>query len=161
MVISTPITEVAVDAITSGVFAKPDPLVVEAYSAPDQEPLKFTSHESLSRYVNLQISQPRGLAFVFVVYPDMGGRPVLETIHLDPQHCPGQKLRYTWNGWGLISIQLYGRDQYRMSRIAANSAARANAWRTTYPAWTAPDLWNWRAVESHTRRLQRILKKVT
>jgi hypothetical protein len=161
MAVARPITEAVVDAVAAGVFAKPDPFVVEAYSTPDREPLSFASPAELANYVKAQISHPRGLAFVFVVYPDMGGRPVRKTIHLDPKHCPGRKLRYTWDGWGLISVQLYGSEQYGLSRVVANSAARANAWASTYPDWNAPDSWNWKAVESHTRRLQRILKKVT
>jgi len=161
MVVAAPITSSAVDAIAAGVFAKPDPFVVEAYSAPDQEPLGFKSRDELADYMKAEVLKPRGLAYVFVVYPDMGGRPVRKTIQLDPHHCPGQKLRYTWDGWGLISVQLHGPEQFRMSRIAANSAARAKAWASTYPEWSSPDDWNWKAVESHTRRLQRILKKVT
>jgi YD repeat-containing protein len=104
MVVSAPLTPSAVDLIAVGVFSKPDPLVVEAYSEPDREPLSFSSHAELVTYIEKQISEPRGLAFVFVVYPDMRGRPVRKTIQLDPKHCPGQKLRYTWDGWGLISI---------------------------------------------------------
>jgi hypothetical protein len=156
-----PITDSAIDAIAAAVFAKPDPFVVEAYSAPDEEPVQFDSSELLARYMKSETSKPRGLAFVFVVYPDMGGRPDRKTIRLDPHHCPGQKLRYTWDGLGLISIQLYGDAKTGMSRIAANSEARANAWAPTYPGWVAPDSWNWVAVQRHTRRLQRILRKVT
>jgi hypothetical protein len=156
-----PLTPSAVDLIAAGVFSKPAPLVIEAYSAPDQEPLSFSSQSELTAYFETQISDPRGLAFVFVVYPDMRGRPVRKTIHLDPKHCPGQKLRYSWDGWGLISIQLYGAQRFRMSRIAANSAARASAWASTYPEWSSPNEWDWKAVASHTRRLQRIFKKVT
>jgi hypothetical protein len=161
MVVAGALTTSAVDLIAAGVFAKSDPLVVEAYSEPDRKPLGFSTATELATYINTHIAEPRGLAFVFVVYPDMRGRPIRKTIHLDPKHCPGEKFRYTWDGWGLISIQLYGADRSRMSRIAANSAARARAWASTYPEWNSPEEWNWKAVESHTRRLQRILKKVT
>jgi hypothetical protein len=161
MVVASPITPSVVDAVAMGVFAKPDPFVVEAYSAPDQEPKRFNTQRDLAEYMKAEVARPRGLAFVFVVYPDMSGKPVRKTIHLDPKHCPGQTLRYTWDGWGMISIQLHGSEQFQMSRIAANSVARANAWAPTHPEWSTPDVWNWKAVESHTRRLQRILKKVT
>lgn len=161
MVLASPITPSIVDAIARGVFAKPDPFVVEAYSSPDREPVRFGTQGALAEYMKAEVSRPRGLAYVFVVYPDMGGEVVRKTIHLDPEHCPGQKLRYTWEGWGMIAVQLYGSEQFQMSRIAANSAARANAWAPTYPESGTPDAWNWKAVESHTRRLQRILKKTT
>jgi hypothetical protein len=161
VVLAKPITESAVDAIAAAVFAKSDPFVAEAYSEPDKEPRMFKSADDLANHIKEQIAAPRGSADIIVVYPDMGGRPVRRTIHLDPKHCPGQKLRYTWDGFGMISLQLYGSDQFRMSRICANSAARAQAWTPTYPEWTPPDGWNWKAVESHTRRLQRVFKKVT
>lgn len=158
---TAPITDSAIDAIVGGVFAKPDPQAVEAYSVPDMEPLEFLSPESLTAHIRNQLAQPRGLAFVFVVYPDMRGRPIRRTIRLDPDHCAGQKIRYTWDGWGLIAIQLYGSEQSSMSRIAANSAKRASAWASTHPEWPSPECWNWSAVERHANRLQRILRKVT
>ncbi len=161
MVLAKPITESAIDAISVAVFARPDPFVAEAYSEPDKEPRTFKTASDLASHIKDQIAAPRGLADVIVVYPDMGGRAVRRTIHLDPTHCPGQKVRYTWDGFGIISLQLYGSDQFRMSRISANSPARAQAWAPTYPNWNPPDGWNWKAVESHTRRLQRFLKKVT
>lgn len=161
MVVAEPITAAAIEAIAAAVFAPPDPFVVEAYSEPDHEPVRFATQRHLVAYISAQASQPRGLAYVFVVYPDMVGLPVRETIHLDPKHYPGHRLRYTWQGWGLISVQIYGAEQARRSSISANSAARAKAWASTYPGWSAPDQWNWKAVESHTRRLQRILTKVT
>lgn len=155
------LTDATVNALAAGVFARPDPLVVEAYSEPDREPKQFASAERLAAYIKVRISQPQGLAFVFVVYPDMGGRAVRKTIHLDPKSCPGQKVRYTWEGWGLISVQLYGGARQDSSRVAANSSKRADQWSATHPELDPPDRWNWQAVESHTRRLQRLLKKVT
>lgn len=41
MAVATPITALVVETIAAGVFAKPDPLVVEAYSEPDHEPIRF------------------------------------------------------------------------------------------------------------------------
>jgi len=161
VVVASPVTPSVVNAVAAAIFAKPEPFVAEAYSPPDKEPRRFMGEEELSEYMKAEVSRPRGLAYVFVVYPDMGGKPVLKTIHLDPKRCLGQKLRYTWDGWGLISVQLYGSEQYQMSRVAANSVARANAWARTYPEWNSPDDWNWKAVESHTRRLQRVLKAAT
>lgn len=155
------ITDAAVDALAAGVFAKPDAFVVEACCVPDREPLQFASAKDLAAYIKSEIAQPKGLAYVFVVYPDMGGQAVRRTTHLDPQHCPGQTLRYSWHGWGLISVQLYVAAHTSRSRVAANSNKRAAAWASTYPESGSPDRWNWKAVESHTRRLQRLLKKVT
>jgi hypothetical protein len=161
VVLAKPITESAVDAIADAVFARPEPFVAEAYSEPYKEPRLFKTAADLAIHIKGQIAPPRGSADIVVIYPDMGGRAMRRTIQLDPKHCPGQKLRYTWDGLGMISVQLYGSDQFRMSRICANSPARAQAWAPTYPEWSQPDGWNWKAVASHTRRLQRVLKKVT
>jgi hypothetical protein len=65
--------------------------------------------------------------------------------------------RGIWQGLGLISVQL-AREGVR-SRIVANSQARAEKWAPTYPLWDGPGAWNWKAVASHPRRLQRVLKR--
>lgn len=151
------VTDSTIDAVAVALFEKPNPWVAEAYSAYDAEPLLFASSDEVAKYFRSVLAQPRGLAFLFVVYPDMNGRAVRETIRLDPKHVSGHKLRYTWQGLGLISVQL-AREGTR-SRIAANSQARAEKWAPTYPQWDGPDTWNWKAVASHTRRLQRVLKR--
>lgn len=99
--------------------------------------------------------------YLFVHYADMGGKLVRETIHLDPNAVPRHKLRYTWNGWGLIAIQLYlSSKPSPISRITANSEARASKWAATLSERDPADTWNWPAVKSHVRRLQRVLKRV-
>jgi hypothetical protein len=156
------LSDSSIDTIAAAVFAKPNPVVLEAYSEPGQLPQSFTSAVQLAHYVRSQLSHPKGLAFVFVVYPDMGGTPTRRTIALDPAACSGHKVRYTWDGFGLISIQLQNPDgPMSRSRICANSHKRSSAWASTYPKWQQPQNWNWRAVESHTRRLQRVLKRVS
>jgi hypothetical protein len=135
--------------------------VAEAYSEPGKEPRQFDSAADLAEYIRVEIGKPRGFVDLIVVYPDMGGRPVRRTIHLDPNHCPGHELRYTWDGLGMISVQLYGAARYGESRICSNSQERARAWTSTDPDSSPPEVWNWKAVESHTRRLKRVLNKVT
>ena len=151
------LTDTAIVAVANAIFEKPSPWVAEAYSEYDREPLLFSSGKEVASYVRSIVAQPRGLAFLFVVYPDMNGRPVRRKIHLDPNHVPGHRHRYTWDGLGLISVQLS--QEPNRSRIAANSQVRAERWSPTYPDWDGPDTWNWKAIESHKRRLQRVLKK--
>lgn len=161
MPIPKPITDTAIDAIAAAIFGKPKPRVLEAYSECDHEPIVFGSQADLVSYIHDQVIQPQGLAFFFVVYQDMLGNPVRRTIYLDSKDDVVQKVRYTWTGWGLISVQLFGLENSQMSRISANTATRASKWALTYPEWEPPSTWNWKAVESHTRRLSRILKSVT
>ena len=154
------LTDASISAIAEAVFARPDPIVVEAYSELGQVPRSFSSVSQLSSYIRAQVSRPKGLAFISVVYPDMGGVPTRRKINLDPRQCAGNTERYTWDGFGLISIQLQNSDgPMSSSRVSANSQARATAWASTYPEWQQPGGWNWKAVASHTRRLQRVLNK--
>jgi hypothetical protein len=160
---ATPVvlTDQAIESIAAAVFDKPDAWVVEAYSDFDMPPRQFTSPAELAQYAKERLSKSRGLAFFFVIYPDMGGRAVRQTIQLKPGSVPGHKLRYTWEGWGLISILLERGDHPNSSsHVAANSERRAAKWESTYPKWDPPSTWNWKAVASHARRLQRVLSRV-
>ena len=146
------------DALTAGIFAKPNPFVTEAYSEPGQEALVFSSAEALATFMQRQMAQPRGYVFLFVAYPDMLGAPIPKRINLTRPESPERHFRYTWEGWGLISVQLHGPGQPVPSHISSNSATRAQTWSATHPEWHSPDEWDWKAVERHTRRLQRILR---
>ena len=155
------LSDQAIQSIAAAVFQCADPWVVEAYSDFDVLPLQFEAPEALAQYARRKLAKPKGSAFLFVTYPDMGGMAVRQTIELKPGSIPGHKLRYTWEGWGLISVLLERGDRPNgISEISANSEARANKWRSTYPSWDPPGTWNWKAVASHTRRLQRVLKRV-
>jgi len=153
------LTDSAIESLAKAIFDRPNPWVAEAYSAYDQEPLVFCSAEELSSYFGATLARPKEHAFVLVVYPDMNGRAVREAIRLKPGSVPGHTSRYTWHGWGLISVQLSREGSIR-SRIAANSQARAEKWAPTYPGWDPPSTWNWKQVGSHVRRLRRILSNV-
>ena len=151
----------AIELIAAAVFSKPGAEVLEAYSDYDREPLEFRSATELADYAKEKVLKQRALAFVFVRYPDMRGSAILETIHLRPGAVANHKRRYTWQGWGLISVQLQGGgSSHPPSRVSASSKARALKWAPTQPEWAAPTTWDWNAVQRHTRRLQRVLNKV-
>ena len=154
----TPLSEAAVGAIASVVFAKAGPTVVEAYSAPDQPLRYFQTAELLRAYV----AECRSLgtsAHVGVRYPDMLGRVVESRFSLDPVKCNGHTFRSKVEGWGIIWVYLQlGSDPRLPSHITANSRARAEKWAPTYPALDPPGSWNWSAVASHCRRLRRVLQ---
>ena len=151
------LTDSAIAALAAAVFQEPDPWVAEAYSAYDAEPLVFRSAGDMADYAQRRLALPKGYASFFLRYPDMRGRAVPETIRLDPGSVPGHRLRHTWQGWGLISLQLAGAAHE--CRVSSNSLQRALAWASTYSAFDPPDTWDWKAVARHTRRLQRALKK--
>jgi hypothetical protein len=154
------LTDEAIDAIATAVFDPPDAWVAEAYSDFDVPPRQFRSAIELTAYAKERLSKSRGSASFFVTYPDTGGRAVLQTIHIKAGNVPGKALRYTWEGWGLISVVLTRGDQPNdVSRITANSEKRAAKWASTYPTWDPVSTWNWKAVAKHSRRLQRVLDR--
>lgn len=154
------LTDEAIDAIATSVFDPPDAWVAEAYSDFDVPPRQFRSAHELATYAKERLSKSRGSASFFVNYPDTGGRAVRQTIHIKPGCVPGKVLRYTWEGWGLISVVLIRGDQPNdISRITANSEKRATRWESTYPTLEPASAWNWKAVAKHSRRLQRVLDR--
>lgn len=152
------LTDEAIDAIATAVFHAPDAWVAEAYSDFDVLPRQFGTASEMAVYAKERLSRSRGSASFFVTYPDTGGRAVRQTIHIKPDSVPGNALRYTWEGWGLISVVLTRGDQPNdISRITANSERRAAKWESTYPTLEPASTWNWKAVAKHGRRLQRVL----
>src|SRR6266852_5032538 len=141
------LTDSAIASIANAVFATPGAEVLEAYSDFGAIPRRLDSVDELVHYISDKLSVPQGMAYFFVVYPDMAGRAVRRTINLKPNSVPGQTFRYSWEGWGLISVILRHVDQpSHISRVAANSKKRAEKWKSTFPDMPSPDTWNWAAV---------------
>jgi len=160
--IASDLSEVAIERFADAVFDSPEVLVLEAYSEYDIEALQLSSKLELVRFIQLRFSMPDHHAFFFVVYPDMIGKPIKKTIHLDQRRVREGKIRYTWEGWGLISVMLEREEQpAKRSNVASSTAARALKWQSTHTEWPAPSTWNWKAVSKHTRRLQRVLENLT
>jgi hypothetical protein len=154
------LTDTAIASFANAIFEDaPSVEVLEAYSNYGEVPRRFESAIDLTRYIRDSLSAPKGMAYFFVVYPDMAGRPIRKRIDLKPNSVPGETFRYTWEGWGLISVIFKHADQQeRGCSVRANSRKRAEKWRSTYPDWPLPDTWNWPAVERHSRRLRRAMK---
>lgn len=153
------LTDFGLETLANAVFAKPEAWVAEEYSEFDEEALTFLEAESLAGYLRARLSSPKGYAAIVVTYPDMGACALRRLIRLEPGSVPGHTHRTAWEGWGVIVIQL--RRGQLPSRVAANSRKRAELWAKSYPDLGSPDAWNWKAVESHARRLQRVLRRLT
>lgn len=149
----------AIQALCDAIFASENPVVVEAYSDFDKEPLSFNQPEELEVYIANKIEVPKGMASIFVVYSDMKGQARLRKIELDSKNVPNHKFRYTWDGWGLISIQITAPDLGIQSNINANSEIRAKKWESTHPEFEPTSVWDWSFVNKHKNRLKRVLKK--
>lgn len=155
------LTGEAIETVTAAVFARPGVQVIEAYSEYDQKLRHFNSQWDLATYAKDKVLIQRQMAFVFVLYPDMGGRAEIKKIQFRTGTVANHKWRYTLGGWGLIAVQLdTGSDRNSASRIVANSEVRARAWEKTQPEWVPVDAWKWSAIHRHIRRLQRVLRRV-
>ena len=156
-----PILDVSgIEVFVTAVFAKSNPLVLEAYSEFDKDARQLRSAAELAGFIRTTFLGKNRSAHFFVVYPDMLGKPMRKTIHLEPAKMPEGLVRYTWNGWGLISVTLHAHAKaLSKSAVTSNSEARARAWASSNLEWPSPDAWDWKAVEKHTRRLQRVLRK--
>lgn len=153
------ISKEGVRELCEAIFAIDNPFVVEAYSEFDCEPLSFDHVVDLENYINDKVRNPKGLAHLFVVYPEMAGKASLKKINLNSKKVSGHKFRYTWEGWGLITVQIAAQELGIESNINANSEARAKKWESTYTDHESPSFWNWKAVTKHKNRLKRVLKK--
>ena len=100
------LSEQAIEAIAAAMFEGSDPWVAEAYSDFDVLPLQFQAPEVLAQYVRRELAKVDGSALLVASYSDMGGRAIRRTIELTPGTILGHRLRYTWDGWGLISVHL-------------------------------------------------------
>lgn len=155
-----PLSDAAVAALAHAIFAKGEPMVVEAYSEFEVEPRNFTSAADLCAYVAHQRKQPSGSAHFAIHYPDTGGRLVRRRITLDPSRCGGFTHRFAHEGWGIVWVYLHlVGPSPSGSFISANSQKRAEKWATTYAELDPPATWIWPAVASHARRLSRVLKQ--
>ncbi|WP_238533059.1 hypothetical protein, partial [Rhodanobacter thiooxydans] len=155
-----PISDAAVTALANAVFAKGNPMVVEAYSEFETEPRTFTSAASFCAYVAHQRRKPCGGAHFAIYYPDTGGRLTRKRITLNPSKRGGFKHRFAHEGWGIVWVYLHlvGVSPSG-SFISANSQKRAEEWAAIYPELDPPATWIWPAVASHARRLSRVLKR--
>lgn len=149
-----------VPRIIEAIFAADSPIVSEAYSGFDANVVVFNSAEELSAYINQAREGGEKLFTFSVYYPDTQGSREVRKITLKPEACNGHKYRYGVGGWGVIQFQLeHQNDANYKCYFGVNTEKRANKWADTYPELKSPNLWNWRLVEKHMRRLLREVKK--
>ncbi len=150
-----------VGPLLSAVFIDEHVDVYTAYSNFGKRIRKFSDVAALRHYADETLGVENGFLYLALRYPDSGPRVQVKKIALDPKKCDGHRFRYCVEGWGLIYIQCDAqRPPLLTCRISANTRKRALAWRSTYEELGNPDEWNWTAVERHTRRLIRLLRKL-
>lgn len=146
-----------VEAVARAIFEQSPSLVTEFYSAPGECLQRFSSAEELYGYAKLLREAKGGPVFVAVQYPDMSGEVSVRKFELIKG--PGRgKHRFTIGGWGLINVHLpLYPDASTPARICVLSERAALGRERAGGGLPAVAGWNWRAVESHSRRLNRVL----
>ncbi len=151
-----------VEKMAQAIFSREGATVAEAYSTFDKPLRYFKSADEVVEYGRAKISSASDTFFIGVVYPDMLGECRVRRITLSPKHVRDHTHRFVFEGWGVVWIQLHLNSYSSLgSEVSSNSEKRALVWSTTIPELPPPSTWQWKAVESHTRRLKRALAKAT
>lgn len=143
-----------IDAIFVG-----QPEIYEADSAPDEELKTFANKSDLMGYISGERAKGFKSISFGIYYSDAGGLIDKKVVKLNPGKCDGATKRYSLTGWGIIFLQMSYKEKGLVScRFAVNSHKRAAGWESMYPELKSADLWDWKLVEKHARRLIRVLK---
>ena len=146
--------------VVDSIFAVGSPTVYETFSRFDSDTLSFCDANKLCEYLALPRSKKGSFLGFSIYFPDAHGFVEKIRINLDPRRCKGYTFRYETHGWGLIQFQVDLQDAPNIAcRVAVNSQKRANMWVDTYPELRSPDLWDWKVIEKHARRMIRTLRR--
>jgi hypothetical protein len=129
----------------------------------DSELAEFTSVADVERHFGIENwSLNEHASLLLTIYPaNAGGNLNLRRIALDSTKCDGATFRYSCDGWGLIQLYLESPRQgdLRNSHTNHNSEKRAGKWSHAYPEMGDPADWDWAAVNSYSRKLNRFIRK--
>ena len=141
-----------------------EPSIVDVYTSDSkfgQLTKKFISAFECIEHFKAQISDGSNFVGFAIHYPDTNGYVEDRRMNLDSAKCDGHSFRYSIGGWGVINLQFHIASSGEVGcNVDVNSEKRAKSWIATYPEFKAPELWNWKAVEKHARRLKRCLQKL-
>jgi len=156
-------------AVLEFVLSQKNCQIHELGSEPDQDLREFRTLVdledcySISNWNHWDCRPP----MLLQLYPnDADGKFVRRLITLDSKRCKGATFRYTAEGWGLIQLYLEspikrsGKQWMETSHTNHNSEKRAMAWESTYPDLGRVSDWNWKAVTSFSRRLNRYIQSL-
>lgn len=115
-----------------------------------KERFGFSNWDKIGRTIHLQI-WPK----------DAGGSVTKKKVSLKYVSEPTKAFRYRTEGWGLIQLYLESPidDILRPSHTNHNSEKRAMKWSSTYSEMGAPEEWDWKFVNSFSRKLNHFIRK--
>jgi hypothetical protein len=147
------------EPILQSVFADLRCRVLEAYSGYDKDLREFTCMDELVKGTNLDKGR---LSCFLVLWPVEASDQVrIRRIKLDPSSGLGTH-RHVAEGWGLISLQLGGRDEQGVhhSHTNHNTEKRATKWADTQHYMGDPMAWNWNVVTRTSDKLNRRIHRL-
>lgn len=137
--------------------------ILESYSANEKELIEFHSLEDFQERFGYKCWEDELSEPIFLqLYPhDAAGSLQIRQISLRPEKCGGATFRYCSEGWGLVQLYLTAprKGELQLSFTKHNSEKRAHLWESTYPDLAPVADWNWKAIESFSRRFNRFIQK--
>ena len=136
--------------------------VFELSSSFDTELVEFKSTYEIEQHFTIEdwstVDYP---AMLFQLYPENSlGKIHIKRVELDPTKCDGATFRFKCSGWGMIQLYLYGlvHGELRESHTNHNSERRAQKWGSTYPELGDARDWDFRLVNSTSRKVNQFIK---
>lgn len=148
--------------LIEAIFSNGEVEVYESYSDMEQELIQISGEEEFIKYVEGKIKSGFDQLSFSLYYPETKGFFEIVKIDLNPRYCNGKTYRYKVSGWGLIQLFIdFRKSNLNIKcRIAVNSEERAKHWESTSPELLSHELWDWKIIESKTRKLIYRLKKL-
>ena len=138
--------------------------IFESYSRYDSELKQFQSLAEFEQHFSITDWHVGATETLYLqLYPRKAkGFLLKEKIALTPRSCQGATFRYRMKGWGLIQLYLEPIRNGRCSHSHTNhnSRKRAEGWWSTIPSLGDPSDWDWKCVESFSRRLNGFIQKI-
>ena len=149
------------EAVLGFVFASGEYSVFESYSEPEQDLRKFSSVAEVENAYRLGECTGTAPSVLLQLLASGTGTTTVERVALDPRHCGGMNFRFRASGWGLIQLYLGGVGPRGLIPSHTNhlSEAKAIKYEASHPISVSVSAWNWRGVESASRRLNRFIHK--
>jgi hypothetical protein len=127
---------------------------LEASYKIDREIIVINDYQNYLKFIEERINEKERSIDFALHYKKTEGFVYKERVVLDPKYSNGKLVEYISKGWGIIYIQLRFLEEKIECTISANTEKRALTWAPTLSIkFKSPNLWNWKIVESKTRKL--------
>jgi len=132
---------------------------LEASYDVDRENINIKDYQGYLSYIEERIDKQEKYISFALHYKESAGFICEERKVLDVKFSKGKVFGYKSTGWGIIYIQVRFIEENIECRISVNTEKRALKSESILShKFKSPNLWNWKVVESKTRKLIRKLR---